>query len=200
MEFFTVVAQDPGPESVVGAHSLRASAVEAHSLRASAALLEEDADAHNPPTLSAFLVTTAAALMRSRSVSGPQGEQQSLAPTPGTLLADAVTLGLQAAAESGAAHPAHPTVSHFVVAVPHVWANGVPQLTEPPGEVSLHDGDSGPFPGSRLALGRITTVAQLIALTDAEFEYAQREGSDAVLQAIADAGADPRDLCRESVI
>lgn len=121
-------------------------------------------------------------------------------PTPGTLLPEAMTWTLADLAGGGQEVPAGLTVAHGMLIEPRVWSRGTPTVTEAPGRVHAHDADPGPHPEAGPApAGRITTIAQLIAISEGELALARAEGPAALLAALAAAGADPGDWRRAPV-
>ena len=140
-------------------------------------------------------------------------------PTPGSIIPDAVRVGLDAGqdsepdagqgstagqeaaeAESGFAASGS-TTPHLLCVVPYVWPDGVPTITEEPGKISLHEdeGTAG-FPDAVTGGARLTTVTQLVPITDAEYAHANERGVDSLMQMLAAADADLRDLRRASVV
>ena len=140
-------------------------------------------------------------------------------PTPGSVIPDAVRVGLDAGqdsepnagqgstagqeaaeAESGFAASGS-TTPHLLCVVPYVWPDGVPTITEEPGKISLHEdeGTAG-FPDAVTGGARLTTVTQLVPITDAEYAHANERGVDSLMQMLAAADADLRDLRRASVV
>lgn len=138
-------------------------------------------------------------------------------PTPGSVIPDAVRVGLDAGqgsepdagqgstadqvsaeAESGFAASGS-TTPHLLCVVPYVWPDGVPTITEEPGKISLHE-DTGGFPDAVTGGARLTTVTQLVPITDAEYAHANERGVDSLMQLLATADADLRDLRRASVV
>ncbi|MEJ5918893.1 hypothetical protein [Corynebacterium sp. H78] len=108
------------------------------------------------------------------------------------------------------------TTPHLLCIVPSLWSQGAPQVTEVPGQVSMSVGDSK-SPG-----GRITTMSQLIPITNDEAEFLAHHPSVTAAEGSAEAdplakagvysmaaqdlmhkfvaaGTDLRDLTRESV-
>lgn len=81
------------------------------------------------------------------------------------------------------------SAKHVLLVVPQIWADGVPQVVEAPGEVGsdveLYDNN-----------GRITLMLQAIFLTDAEREYALTYGLDALQEQLTRENVDIRDLNR----
>lgn len=136
-------------------------------------------------------------------------------PTPGSVIPDAVRIGLDSgrgssanesagesaaepAAESGFA-ASGATTPHLLCVVPYVWPDGVPTITEEPGKISLHE-DTGGFPDAVAGGSRLTTVTQLVPITDDEYAHADAHGVDSLMQLLAAADADLRDLGRRSVV
>lgn len=127
-------------------------------------------------------------------------------PQPGTLLPNvgdhAIAHGEERAAgrDGGAAGagegdltPAyeHYAARHGLLTVPFIWPEGVPQVHEVlrPGAVET-SGMVFTHPG------RLTVPAQLIMLTDEEFEIATSRGVDALQQHVVDQGINLNDLWR----
>lgn len=126
-----------------------------------------------------------------------------MVPTPGALFSDAVRIGFGAEfADSGATTP------HLLGVVPYVWPDGVPHVNEEAGKVTLHDGvdpaasdtAAEDFPDSDSGAARMTTVTQLIPITDGEHAYANRHGIAALLALFDEKGPDLRDLARDCVV
>lgn len=136
-------------------------------------------------------------------------------PTPGSVIPDAVRIGLDSGAPgtagtSGSADSAArprgagfaatgSTTPHLLCVVPYVWPDGVPTITEEPGKISLHEDTAG-FPDAATGGSRLTTVTQLVPITDAEYAHADAHGVESLMRALAEADADLRDLRRESVV
>ncbi|WP_448851769.1 hypothetical protein [Corynebacterium sp. 335C] len=114
-----------------------------------------------------------------------------LPPTPGTLLPDLVELAVADVPEELAAL----TVSHGLLVVPYLWPQGTPMVTETPDTVSRHDGEPEGTPDTR-----VTTVIQLITVTDAEAAFAAEHGVAELTALLEERGADLRDLRRASVV
>ncbi|WP_018023107.1 suppressor of fused domain protein [Corynebacterium ulceribovis] len=92
------------------------------------------------------------------------------------------------------------TTKHVALVVPWVWSNGVPRITEKAtGELATpEEAEENPH-----SVERITTMLQVVPLTDAEFELAtdpQAGGLGAVQQKLAEANADLLDLHRPSAV
>ena len=138
-------------------------------------------------------------------------------PTPGSVIPDAVRVGLDAGQDSepdagqGSTFDQVPaetesgfaasgsTTPHLLCVVPYVWPDGVPTITEEPGKISLHE-DTGGFADAATGCARLTTVTQLVPITDAEYAHANERGVDSLMQMLAAADADLRDLRRASVV
>lgn len=138
----------------------------------------------------ARIVAGAAALV----ADDPEASQ----PTPGSVIPDAVSMGLGARDYAGSGI----TTPHVLCVVPYVWPDGVPTITEQPGRISLHESDAAtdPFPDHVTGGARLTTVTQLVPITDGEYAFADAHGTQALMGRLADADADLRDLGRECVI
>nr|WP_120492723.1 suppressor of fused domain protein [Corynebacterium lactis] len=121
-------------------------------------------------------------------------EPELLSPIPGRVLPDAVRVATGAAVGQPMDGAEAFTVAHVLCAVPYVWSDGVPNVTEMPGKLSLHDGDTDS------PQGRMTTMTQLIPITDAELGLYEEQGPQALMQALAAADADLRDWSRGSVV
>ena len=104
----------------------------------------------------------------------------SFAPTPGQVFS-AVLSG---------------PLPHLLCVVPYVWSDGVPNVSEEPGSLSVHEGESE----SASPHGRITTMTQLVPISDSELAVVQEQGFAALLQLLADADADLRDFERAGVV
>lgn len=123
----------------------------------------------------------------------------SIVPTPGTMLTDAARIGLGEAFGTSWV-----TTPHLLCVVPYVWPDGVPNIVEQRGQLSLHggEGDEAPaadFPDADTGGPRTTTITQLIPVTDGEYRYAEAHGIDALMALLADAGPDLRDFGRPCV-
>lgn len=115
-------------------------------------------------------------------------------PTPGSVIPDAVRVGLGESFDASGA-----TTPHLLCVVPYVWPDGVPTITEEPGKISLHE-DTGGFPDAVSGGARLTTVTQLVPVTDDEYAHADAHGVESLMQMLAAADADLRDLGRRSVV
>lgn len=122
-------------------------------------------------------------------------------PQPGTLLPNvgdhAIAHGEERAAgrdgvapeEHGLAPSYEPYAArHGLLAVPFIWPDGVPQVHEvtAPGAADL----------SFTHPGRLTVPAQLIMLTDEEFDIASSKGIDALQAHVVEQGINLNDLWR----
>ncbi|HHT31039.1 MAG TPA: suppressor of fused domain protein [Corynebacterium sp.] len=115
-------------------------------------------------------------------------------PTPGSVIPDAVRVGLGEGFDESDV-----TTPHLLCVVPYVWPDGVPTITEEPGKISLHE-DTGGFPDAVSGGSRLTTVTQLVPVTDDEYAHADAHGVESLMQMLAAADADLRDLGRRSVV
>ena len=145
-------------------------------------------------------------------------DPEAAGPTPGSVIPDAVRIGLDSgpgvpgegsaddSAGDSAGDPAGQsgfaasgaTTPHLLCVVPYVWADGVPTITEEPGKISLHR-EAGGFADAVTGGSRLTTVTQLVPITDEEYAHADAHGVDSLMRLLADADADLRDLRRGSV-
>lgn len=114
-----------------------------------------------------------------------------LPPTPGTLLPDLVELAVGDLPEEERGH----TVAHGLLVVPYLWPQGTPMVTETPDDISRHDGEPEGTPDHR-----ITTVIQLVTVTDEEATFAAEHGVAELMRLLEERGADLRDLRRASVV
>lgn len=124
-----------------------------------------------------------------------------ISPTPGTLLPDIVTYTVDDMEQEGQRVSVDMSTPHGLLVVPYVWPGGTPIVTEKEGDVHTHDNEPGfhedaPAPTN----GRITTIVQLITITDDELEFAQEHGIRDLMQALSAGGADVQDLGRPSVV
>lgn len=122
-------------------------------------------------------------------------------PVPGTLLPEVVTYTVDDMEQEGERVSVDMTTPHGLLIVPYVWPQGTPMITETQGDLHLHDNDHGlhedvPAPTN----GRVTTLIQLITITDEELEFAQDHGVMDLMKALSEAGADVQDLGRASVV
>lgn len=145
-------------------------------------------------------------------------DPEAAGPTPGSVIPDAVRIGLDsgfgvpgaeatgdsagdpsgdAAGQSGFA-ASGATTPHLLCVVPYVWPDGVPTITEEPGKISLHE-EAGGFADAVTGGSRLTTVTQLVPITDEEYAHADAHGVDSLMRLLAEADADLRDLRRGSV-
>lgn len=126
-------------------------------------------------------------------------------PIPGRVLEGAVAFGMfgpagapgggeNARQEASASGLAAVTVKHLLCVVPYVWPDGVPNVSELAGQVDLFDEDT------ESPNGRLTTITQLVPITDAEYAYYQDNGPQGLMMKLADADADLRDYLRSSVV
>lgn len=115
-------------------------------------------------------------------------------PTPGSVIPDAVRVGLGEGFDESDV-----TTPHLLCVVPYVWPDGVPTITEEPGKISLHR-DTGGFRDAVSGGSRLTTVTQLVPVTDDEYAHADAHGVESLMQMLAAADADLRDLGRRSVV
>ena len=145
-------------------------------------------------------------------------DPEAAGPTPGSVIPDAVRIGLdsgpgvpgEGAADDSAGDSAWDpaglsgftasgaTTPHLLCVVPYVWPDGVPTITEEPGKISLHQ-EAGGFADAVTGGSRLTTVTQLVPITDAEYAHADAHGVDSLMRLLAEADADLRDLRRGSV-
>ena len=145
-------------------------------------------------------------------------DPEAAGPTPGSVIPDAVRIGLDSAFEAPveesagdsagdlAEDPAGQsgfaasgaTTPHLLCVVPYVWPDGVPTITEEPGKISLHE-EAGGFADAVTGGSRLTTVTQLVPITDEEYAHADAHGVDSLMRLLAEADADLRDLRRGSV-
>lgn len=129
---------------------------------------------------------------------GPAGAHAGCAPkseecaTEGA--GDAPGGGESAGQEASASGLAAVTVKHLLCVVPYVWPDGVPNMSELAGQVDLFDEDT------ESPNGRLTTITQLVPITDAEYAYYQDNGPQGLMMKLADADADLRDYLRSSVV
>ena len=65
--------------------------------------------------------------------------------------------------------------------------------------LALHE-DTGGFPDAVSGGSRLTTVTQLVPVTDDEYAHADAHGVESLMQMLAAADADLRDLGRRSVV
>ena len=122
-------------------------------------------------------------------------EPEFLSPIPGRVIPNAVRLAADQVAEVGESSSSTAfTVAHVLCTVPYVWSDGVPNVSEMPGKISLHEGDV------ESPQGRMTTMTQLVPITDAELVFYEQQGPQALMQKLAEVDADLRDWCRESVV
>lgn len=145
-------------------------------------------------------------------------DPEAAGPTPGSVIPDAVRIGLDsgfgvpgaeatgdsagdpsgdAAGQSGFA-ASGATTPHLLCVVPYVWPDGVPTITEEPGKISLHE-EAGGFADAVTGGSRLTTVTQLVPITDEEYAHADAHGVDSLMRLLVEADADLRDLRRGSV-
>ena len=122
-------------------------------------------------------------------------EPEFLSPIPGRVIPNAIRLAADQAAGVGESSSSTAfTVAHVLCTVPYVWSDGVPNVSEMPGKISLHEGDV------ESPQGRMTTMTQLVPITDAELVFYEQQGPQALMQKLAEVDADLRDWCRESVV
>lgn len=142
-------------------------------------------------------------------------DPEAAGPTPGSVIPDAVRIGLDSgfgvpgeeSADDTAEDPAGQsgfaasgvTTPHLLCVVPYVWPDGVPTITEEPGKISLHE-EAGGFADALTGGSRLTTVTQLVPITDEEYAHADAHGVDSLMRLLAEADADLRDLGRRSVV
>ncbi|MFD5868237.1 suppressor of fused domain protein [Corynebacterium sp. NPDC060344] len=134
----------------------------------------------------ALIVSGAAALVAD--------DPEAARPTPGSVIPEAVRVGLGDAFDGSGS-----TTPHLLCVVPYVWPDGVPTITEEPGKISLHEDTAG-FPDATSGGARLTTVTQLLPITDEEYAHADAHGVESLMQLLAAADADMRDLGRGSVV
>lgn len=121
-----------------------------------------------------------------------EADSELLSPIPGRVIPNAVRVAAEARGDTSSSTAY--TVAHALCAVPHVWSEGVPNVSEMPGKINMHEGDvASPH-------GRMTTMTQLIPITDAELDFYQSRGPQELMQLLAEKDADLRDWCRESVV
>lgn len=108
-------------------------------------------------------------------------DAEALSPIPGRVIPDVV-------------QEASASTKHALCVVPYVWPEGVPNVAEKADEVSLHEHDS------ESPAGRMTTMTQLVAITDAELEFYGENGPGPLMEKLAGADADLRDFTRASVV
>ena len=145
-------------------------------------------------------------------------DPEAAGPTPGSVIPDAVRIGLdsgfgvlveESASDSAGESAGDPdgqsgfaasgaTTPHLLCVVPYVWPDGVPTITEEPGKISLHE-EAGGFADAVTGGSRLTTVTQLVPITDEEYAHADAHGVDSLMRLLAEADADLRDLRRGSV-
>lgn len=138
----------------------------------------------------------------------------SIVPTPGAMFSDALRIGLGEDFEDSGA-----TTPHLLGVVPYVWPDGVPHVNEEAGKVTVHAVAAGPdsaapsgdaadaaldaapedFADSDSGVARMTTVTQLIPITDGEYGYANEHGIPALMALFSEKGPDLRDLARDCV-
>lgn len=123
-----------------------------------------------------------------------ENEPELLSPIPGRVLPDAVRIATGQAVSQPVDGAERYTVAHVLCAVPYVWSDGVPNVTEMPGKINYHEGDS------ESPQGRMTTMTQLIPITDTELSFYEEHGPQALMQRLADADADLRDWERKTVV
>lgn len=99
-----------------------------------------------------------------------------LLPQPGTIIRGIST---------------HFTASHGILIAPYVWEQGVPRVYEHAGTV----GSDRPTDQSR---GRLTTIAQLLMLTEDELNFGIEHGMDALQKELDAYGVDLLDLHRKN--
>ncbi|WP_295627650.1 suppressor of fused domain protein [uncultured Corynebacterium sp.] len=136
-------------------------------------------------------------------------------PTPGSVIPDAVRVGLDSGegADAGGFDASGSTTPHLLCVVPYVWPDGVPTITEEPGKISVHgdeyaqderdeEGTDGTGGWADAVTGgsRLTTVTQLVPITDAEYAHADANGVESLMELLAAADADLRDVRRRSVV
>lgn len=109
-------------------------------------------------------------------------------------LEDSTGAGENAGQDASASDLAQVTVRHLLCVVPYVWPDGVPNVSEVAGQVNVFDEDT------ESSNGRLTTITQLVPITDAEYEYYQANGPQGLMMKLADANADLRDYLRSSVV
>lgn len=145
-------------------------------------------------------------------------DPEAAGPTPGSVIPDAVRIGLDSgpgvpgegsaddsagdsvgdpAGQSGFA-ASGATTPHLLCVVPYVWPDGVPTITEEPGKISLHQ-EAGGVADAVTGGARLTTVTQLVPITGDEYAHADAHGVDSLMRLLAEADADLRDLRRGSV-
>ncbi|MDO5030931.1 MAG: suppressor of fused domain protein [Corynebacterium sp.] len=132
----------------------------------------------------AEMVATAGALV--------EEEPELLSPIPGRVIPNAVRMAAEASGVTSSSTAY--TVAHALCAVPYVWSDGVPNVSEMPDKINMHEGDVAS------PQGRMTTMTQLIPITDAELDFYQGRGPQELMQLLAEKDADLRDWCRESVV
>lgn len=108
-------------------------------------------------------------------------DPEALSPIPGRVI-------------PGVVQQTSASTKHALCVVPYVWPEGVPNVAEKPEEVSLHERDS------ESATGRMTTMTQLVSITDDEFEFYVNNGPGPLMEKLAAADADLRDFTRSSVV
>lgn len=124
-------------------------------------------------------------------------EPEFLSPIPGRVLPGAVRLAADVVGGAqGSSGSEGVTVAHLLCTVPYVWSDGVPHVKEQAGKVSRHEGSADP----ESPHGRMTTMTQLVPITDAELAFYEQFGPQALLGKLAEMDADLRDWCRESVV
>ncbi|MFC3849358.1 suppressor of fused domain protein [Corynebacterium hansenii] len=120
-------------------------------------------------------------------------DQEAARPTPGSVIPEAVRIGMGADFDASRS-----TTPHLLCVAPYVWPDGVPTITEEPGKISVH-GDADGFPDRVTGRSRLTTVTQLVPITEEEYAHADAHGVESLMQLLADVDADLRDLRRASV-
>ena len=90
------------------------------------------------------------------------------------------------------------TAKHGLLVVPFVWEEGVPHVHEVASE-GKRSKDAATANLEFTHPGRLTVPAQLVMLTDAEYDLALREGLSAVQHMVAEQGVDLNDIWRVPV-